>query len=191
MAIAFVVAAATLAAASGTACACSCVGLTDEEALRQSQAVFVGTLREVRRPTVMLSSDAQSRFLFEVEAVYKGDVHTVQSIVTPSDGGACGLELDVGRRALVFATGSDSSAAEVGEYHASLCGGTRSLAAVGLPPGLGEPGIVLPGSSPVGEDDSFPSVVARNWYWIVGGLVALVAGIVVVRRRRRTELLDP
>lgn len=189
--IAVVVAAATLAAASGNACACSCVGLTDAEALRQSQAVFVGTLREVRGPTVMIDSSAPSRFLFDVEAVYKGDVHTVQSIVSASDGATCGLELDVGQRALVFGTGAASYELEDGEYEAGLCGGTRSLGGVGLPSGLGEPGIVLPGSSPVGEDSSFPAVVIRNWYWIVGGMAVLVVGIVAITRRRRGELLDP
>lgn len=189
--IAFVVAFATLAAASGTACACSCVGLTDAEALRQSQAVFVGTLREVRGPALMIDSSAPSRFLFDVEAVYKGEVHTVQSIASASDGASCGLEIDVGQRALVFATGAASYDLEDGEYEAGLCGGTRSLGGVGLPSGLGEPGLVLPGSSPVGEDGSFPAVVIRNWYWILGGLVALVAGIVVLTRRRRHELLDP
>ena len=51
----------TLALASGSACACSCAGLTDAEALRQSPVVFVGTLREVRGPTVMLSSGAGVR----------------------------------------------------------------------------------------------------------------------------------
>jgi|JI10StandDraft_1071094.scaffolds.fasta_scaffold454223_1 hypothetical protein len=182
---AFVAAVVTLALASGSACACSCAGLTDAEALRQSPVVFVGTLREVRRPTVMLSSGAPSRFLFDVEAVFKGEVHEVQSIVSSSDGASCGLELDVGQRALVFATSAISHDLAAGEYEAGLCGGTRPLVGSEQPAGLGEPVPALPGRSAVGEDGSWPSVIGRNWYWIVAGAVAGIAAVVWLRRRRR------
>ena len=186
--VAGLVAVATLAAATGTACACSCVGLTDEEALRNSAAAFVGTLREVRGPTVSMSSSDPSRFVFDVEAVYKGAVHEVQSIVSASDGGSCGLEVNVGERALVFAHGSGQSSLLDGEYAAGLCEGTRMLGVAAVPPVLGAPIAMLPGSSVVGEDDSIPSVVVRNWYWVVG-FAALIGGVAVVRRRRRSPVV--
>ena len=124
--VAGLVAAATLTAAAGSACACSCVGVTDDEALRNSAAVFVGTLREIRRPTVMLSSMDPSRFVFAVETVYKGEVFSTQSIVSASDGASCGLELRAGDRAVVFATSGEYSP-DAGEFGAGLCGGTRTV----------------------------------------------------------------
>ena len=183
--VAGLVAAATLTAAAGSACACSCVGVTDDEALRNSAAVFVGTLLEVRPPTVMLSSTDPSRFVFDVEAVYKGEVFSTQSIVSASDGASCGLELGVGDRAVVFATSGEYSP-DAGEFGASLCGGTRRFGAIGFPQGFGEGMPPAAGSSPIGEDDSLPSVVARNWYWILGGAVLLVVAVVTGRRRRHS-----
>jgi len=179
-----VVGLATFLAGNGTVCACSCGGLTDAEALRQSTAVFVGTLREVRGPTVQFSSGAPSRFIFEVDAAYKGAVHEVQSIVSSSDGASCGLEIDVGERAVVFATASGSADLESGEYAAGLCDGTRSFGAVGLPDNLGPTVGLVDGTSPIGEDDSYPSVIVRNWYWVVAGIVVVIVTGVALRRRR-------
>jgi len=179
-----IVVGATLAAAAGSACACSCVGLTDAEAFRNSAAVFVGTLREVRGPTVMLSSADPSRFVFDVESAYKGEVHEVQSVVSSSDGASCGLEIAVGQRTLVFATNEASFSLDQGEYESSLCGGTRALVGSQVPSELGSAIDVLPGSSPTGEDDSFPSTIVRNWYWVLGAVAMVVGGVVIVRRRR-------
>jgi len=175
---------ATMTAATGSACACSCVELTVAEAVRNSSAVFVGTLREVRGPTLSLSSGDPSRFVFDVESAYKGDVHEVQSVVSSSDSASCGLAIAVGQRTLVFAHGESSFSLEDGEYESGLCGGTRALAVSEMPTELGPAIAVLPGSSPIGEDDSYPSMIARNWYWIVGAAVLLVGGVVTVRRRR-------
>lgn len=174
----------TFVAASGAASACSCVGLTDEEALRNSAAVFVGTLREIRRPTIGFSSDDPSRFVFDVEAVYKGRVHQVQSIVSASDGASCGLEVAEGERALVFAHAGGESSMVDGEYAAGLCGGTRVLGTSPAPTMLGAPIEVIAGNSTIGEDDSLPSVLVRNWSWVVGLAVVLV-GVVIIRRRGR------
>ena len=177
---------ATFAAASGTACACSCVGLTDEEALRNSTAVFVGTLREIRGPTVSFSSGDPSRFVFDVEAVYKGRVHRVQSIVSSSDGASCGLEIAEGERALVFASDDGQSSLVDGEYSADLCGGTRTLGSSAAPSAVGPPIEMLSGSSSIGEDDSIPSVVVRNWLLVVG-VAIVVGGVAIIRRRRQPQ----
>jgi len=175
---------ATLTAAAGSACACSCVGVTEAEALRNSAAVFVGTLHEVRGQTLRFSSADPSRFVFDVETAYKGDVHEVQSVVSSSDGASCGLEIAVGQRTLVFAHNEDSFSLEDGEYESGLCGGTRALVGGEVPSELGPVLAVLPGSSPIGEDDSYPSMIVRNGYWIVGAAVLLIGGAVMVRRRR-------
>lgn len=171
-----------------TAHACSCMALTPAEAFRQSDAVFVGVLVEVRRPTVMMSSMDESRFVFEVTDVYKGAVHRIQSIVTASDGASCGLELPTGATAVVYGIeeGYEMSP-EPGEYVAGLCGGTAALSTVAIPASFGSPTAPLPGSSPIGEDDGALSVLVRNWYWFALPLLVIVGSLVVIRRRRGAE----
>ncbi|MDO8390728.1 MAG: hypothetical protein Q7V57_09585 [Actinomycetota bacterium] len=170
--------------ATPTAHACSCMALTPAEAYQQSDAVFVGELIEVRRPTPMLSSMDESRFVFEVTDVYKGAVHRTQSIVTASDGASCGLELSVGTTAIVFAREQEFEITpEAGEYAAGLCGGTAAVGTVVIPESFGAPTAPLPGSSPIGEDDAALAVVLRNWYWFAVPLVVIVASLVVIRRR--------
>ena len=171
--------------------ACSCAEVTLDEALRGSDVAFVGNLVEIERPEVMLSSTDESRFIFEVQSVYKGEVHQRQSIVTVSDGASCGLELRSGR-ALVFATreGWDVTPDE-GEYAANLCNGTRAIVTDSdIPASFGTPAAPLPGSSPIGADDGLASELARNWVWVAVGVGLLAAGItmlVVAFRRRRVS----
>jgi len=169
-----------------TAHACSCMALTPDEAFAQADAVFVGELVQVRRPTVMMSSMDESRFVFDVSAVYKGAVHHTQSIVTASDGASCGLELSVGTTTVVFAReeGFEISP-EPGEYAAGLCDGTASLESMEIPASFGSPGAPLAGSSPIGDDDGALSMLARNWYWFAAPLLVIVGALVIIRRQRR------
>ena len=187
--------AAPLAAVAGearTVFACSCAELTLDEALQGSDVAFVGSLVEINRPEVMLSSTDESRFIFEVDGVYKGEVHERQSIVTVSSGASCGLELRSGR-ALVFATreGWDVTPDE-GEYAANLCNGTRALATDGdIPTSFGMPSAPLAGSSPVGADDGLASEFARNWPWVALGIGVVAAGVTMLVMRLRRRRLSP
>lgn len=164
--------------------ACSCAGMSDEQAFERADAVFVGELRQIRRPTIKFSSADDSRFIFTVNQVYKGVVHATQSIVSPSDGASCGLEIDPGTVALVFAHSPDD-----GEYAAGLCDGTRKLGLQELLADFGQGTKPQPGSSPIGEDNSIPSLVVRNWYWVVAS-GAVVTAITVRRARRRRAFAD-
>ena len=176
------------------ASACSCVGLTDLEAVERADVVFAGTLREVRPPVGAETTASPTRLVFAVDEVYKGDARARQSVVTTGIGGACGLDLPVGQRSLVFATGAPWSdqldPGEEGELHSYLCTGSRALAdgepvpaavAGGWPP--------LPGSSPIGQFDASSSG-SPPWVPVLGGVVltGLAVSLVVWRRRTRPVL---
>lgn len=167
-----------------TAIACSCAGLTDEQAFEQADAVFVGELRQIREPTVKLSSAANSRFIFAVDQVFKGAVHATQSVVSASDGASCGLGMAPGTIAIIFGRGPDD-----GEYSAGGCDGSRQFGRTERAGAFGPAAKPLPGSSTIGEDNSLPSLVVRNWYWPVG-LVGLAAAVTVWRNRRRRAFAE-
>ncbi|HRE01268.1 MAG TPA: hypothetical protein PLV68_08190 [Ilumatobacteraceae bacterium] len=168
--------------------ACSCfdpAGIVPE-LQDKADAAFLGTVVEIRRPEVMLSSEAESRFIFDVETVFKGDtVRARQSIVTASDGAACGLELSVGATAVVFARKqSDQVTPDDGEFASNLCEViARPSPAVLSSLGEGRPPVA--GSSPIGADGSLASTLIRHWPWIVASLVAAAIAVVLTIRHRR------
>jgi hypothetical protein len=154
------------------ACACSCVGVTDEEAFDGAAAVFTGTL--VDDGTPVFGRPGGIRTLeFEVDDVYKGEVAELQGIATAGDGAGCGWELPAGEDYLVFATISD------GQLFASLCGGSRAVEegdAFLLDQAAVAP---VPGEADLNEAPTWP---------FVAGAVALIAAVTVVvwwRVRRR------
>ncbi|CAB4561164.1 unannotated protein [freshwater metagenome] len=174
-----------------TAHACSCMNPLEmlDEMMASSDAVFVGTVVEIRRPEIAMSSMAESRFVFEVEQVFQGSVRELQSIVTASDGASCGIELSRGATALVFARekGFDVTP-DAGEFESSLCGVVAEPSAAALAP-LGEGRAPTPGASPIGADDGIASTVARNWLWMVVVLVGVA--FVSFRLTRRSIRSTP
>ncbi len=175
---------------TGTAHACSCAQLELDDALAMSDAAFVGTLVEVRRPEVMLSSMDESRFVFDVETVYKGEVRERQSIVTASDGASCGLELATGTRAIVFGTiDVYGITPDAGEYGASLCNGTAAFA--GVPASFGAGSAPLPGSSPIGADDGWASRLVRAAWYVAVVALGVGLAVVIARRVRRSRSAPP
>lgn len=161
--------------------ACSCAGATVPEHAASADAVFTGTLVDVRQPPFRLvqSSGDPVTYTFEVDDVRKGDVRERTDVTSSQDGASCGLEgMHEGREYVVFASaGTDG-------LSASLCGGTTELSvpmmgeldnvATAHEPGPGELHADVPSSSP--EE----SVIAG-----VAGLVAVLVGFVAVRRIRR------
>ena len=170
--------------------ACSCADPTTyiAELLASTDATFSGTVAEIRRPEVLLSSTAESRFVFEVDEVYAGEgVHARQSVVTATDGASCGIELPVGATAIVFArTGARDVTPDEGEFASSLCEVVAAPSAEVLSL-LGTGRAPETGSSPIGADDGVASTAVRNWYWPVA-IVAAVAAVAAFRRRRRRTL---
>src|SRR3954467_2211060 len=76
--------------------ACSCAEATTAQHVADADVVFTGTLlsRTVDHPDwPVMSRGAPALHVFAVDAVYKGDVHAEQGVVSAADGASCGLEL--------------------------------------------------------------------------------------------------
>ncbi len=176
-----------VAADVAPASACSCAGLTADEAFARADAVFVGDWVETLPGGVVPppSSDDPQRLVFEVSGVYKGEVYARQSVVTAVDGASCGLELQGDGPFLVFGRTTASTfepGLEDGELAADLCGGSRALADSAVPASFGVPAAPLEGSSPIGGSDGVGAIVAM----VVGGALAgaAVLGVRALRARR-------
>jgi hypothetical protein len=82
--------------------ACDCPGISTSRALRQSTAVFRGTVLD--KDSVGRGDDARTDIRFEVDSVYKGTVFREQVVASPKDAAACGLDPQVGSTWVIFAT---------------------------------------------------------------------------------------
>jgi hypothetical protein len=175
--------------AAGPAAACSCfAGDSEPKRAARADAIFVGELIGRRIDPLDWISEIGSRprsapvvYIFEVSRVYKGAVSQRQEIVTPGGGAAgCG-GIETGVRGpgpfLVFAHQGSNALYQLGlgQYGASLCSGSRSLA-------KGEPALGgLPARAP-----SWPSPAG-----LVAGVKVLAAvvvvGLAVLRGRRKAS----
>jgi hypothetical protein len=135
------------------AAACSCVAMTEQQALDSAAVVFAGELVDVifPPPRAIESSGRPVRLIFEVGAVFKGRAYEVQSVVTAADGSSCGLGDSRPGPYLVFAGAGTAGEAEAGELQTNTCSGTRALDALGtVPVAYGDGTAPEPGSSPIG-----------------------------------------
>lgn len=134
--------------------ACSCAAVSDPEALEVADAVFVGTLVDTGetgspQPGFGGSGTDPQRFVFDVSEVFKGEVAATQRVLSPPDGGACGLELSGPGPHLVFAFVNPrmTGRGEAGDLHSHLCAGSR-------PVERGALSVDVEGSPPATADNS-------------------------------------
>jgi hypothetical protein len=155
----------------GPAFACSCAVLSPAEHAEGADVVFAGTLTDIDEPRRLpvVSTAEESRYTFEVDAVYAGDPAPVTRVGSAWSGASCGLEgLEVGERYVVFAYVDGEG------LDASLCGGTgpASPRLEGqVSNALGPAALPDPGGTQGGAHPAFPSP-ATAWAW-VGGLFAV------------------
>ena len=114
----------------GRAYACGCTTDSEPELFRNAQVIFTGTVSQQRA-----LGDTRT-YTFAVDRVYRGQALTSQSVSTPAQAPACGLELDGAGPYLVLGY------VENGKLLANSCGGTRPGAAPadlgpGYPPQAG------------------------------------------------------
>lgn len=128
--------------------ACSCIGVTDDEAFDAAEVVLVGELVDYAAPKLMGSSADPALWTFEVERVFKGEAAREQVVSSPVSGSSCGLEIEHSGTFLVFAgtepmfDGHDDQSV----LHANLCGGTRPVTDGAVPASFGL------GAPPIGSD---------------------------------------
>ena len=81
-----------VAAPSSVACACSCAALSTDEAMRNSSAVFDGTVIATSRPTGGSSAEL-IEYTIEVSRVYQGSVPAEVVVRSAVSSASCGAEL--------------------------------------------------------------------------------------------------
>jgi hypothetical protein len=81
--------------------ACECSPITTSRAARQADAIFRGTVTDLRN--VDRGENARTDIRFEVDAVYKGTVYREQVVASPREGAACGLNPMLGSTWVIFA----------------------------------------------------------------------------------------
>jgi hypothetical protein len=173
-----------VAAPTSVACACSCAALDTDEAMRNSSAVFDGTVVATSRPTGGSSAEL-IEYTIEVSRVYQGSVPALVVVRSALSGASCGAEL--AGRVTVFAQGP------IDDLNTTSCSAPatidRSRLGAGHPPPSAPPTTRTP--DPAATPAPEPSPTSN---FVTGPLmVGTVAGILVlaglaiwmVRRARR------
>jgi len=178
--------------------ACSCASPTDAEALAQADAAFTGSLVDMvadAEGAVFSSSDPE-RFVFEVETVFKGEVTSRQTVVTPRGGESCGLEISGPGPYLVFAFDDSelTSGAGAGELYSHLCSGTRALAEGDVPISFTSAPPASANDTPSDPGPESATAVEGDggitpWVLLAagGGLILVVAAAIRARTSSRNE----
>lgn len=143
---------------TGDAHACSCVGLTLEEQIQTSEAIFSGLVVDAAESTDPYAPPGPNPgpVTFDVEAVWKGVSGETAVVLGHEPGSSCDVGFEVGERYLVYAYLSGENGD--GPLATNICSGTKPLASAGAdllalgPPPYGsnpleEPGPVDGGNS--------------------------------------------
>lgn len=106
-----------------TAYACDCSAISPAQALRQSDAAFLGRL--VEKTAVSTRGAGRMDLRFEVERVYKGAVHRDQVVATSGEPTSCGLDPAVDSSWVIFAVEAieDRDDRPVNRLTTTLCSG--------------------------------------------------------------------
>jgi hypothetical protein len=164
---------AAMVAPPGKAYACDCAGISTDRALRQSTAVFRGTVLDKR--SVGRRAEARTDIRFTVDAVYKGEVHQEQVVASPKQATACGLDPKVGSTWVIFAVdgieGSGNDAVQ--RLITTLCSG--NIPSGTAPAILGEARPPIDGASDR-EERSINTDRALTRGLVIGGAALLFAG---------------
>ena len=153
--------------------ACSCAVLTDEKALEESFASFVGT------PTRIESTHGYTnRVTFEIEKPIKNIAQNMTEItlITPSQGPACGYHFENNTRYLVHTHEMKSQ-----KYlQTSLCSGNKDLGFSVIP--------LLIDDSVLENYPASISLYSIILFLIITGIVSgIVIGIIVYRKKKKSR----
>lgn len=101
------------------ACSCAYPPPPPKKAMGESDFVFMGTVKEIRKSRV------GKEVLFDVQTTWKGVDQTQALIMTSMGGGDCGFRFEEGKRYIVY--GGDMYPFE-GKWSTNTCTRTRELA---------------------------------------------------------------
>lgn len=186
-----------LVLSAGPAHACSCAGRAFPEQLAAADAVLAGTATSREDPAgsgTGGSSASSIRWEFAVDTVHRGDLGARVTVVAAAGEAACGIAFTPGVRYVVVGTRDVT-----GEVGTGLCTGTAPIAALS-PADLAALGPSRPVSPPTAPPSAVPpptgppggasgQAIGPFGFLLLGGTVALTAGLAVfaVRRRRASR----
>ncbi|HSV38815.1 MAG TPA: hypothetical protein VLI04_08660 [Nocardioidaceae bacterium] len=163
------------------ALACSCAMFPPREHFQRADVVVAGELVSVEETPPkggIISSGDPTTYTVSVMATYKGVPAAEVSFTSARDGASCGVEgLKRGRDVYFLHDGDDG-------YTANLCNGTGTVPEERIAAIAGGP---LEEAGPVSTviDSDEPAQTAYPWLLpSAGALVALGAGLLILRRRR-------
>lgn len=176
--------------AGGTAAACSCIQMTEEELRERATDVFIGRVESID-DSAEYDDAERVLYVMNVDGVVKGEAYERQAVLTGPRGGTCGAEMTIGRSYAVFATRRNGD-----DLNTSLCSGNRPASIELIGDSLGPVSRPLVGDGPGLTQQSLSDRVqdlatdTRTLVW-AGALFAAMAGIAVagvfVSRRSRHD----
>ncbi len=178
---------------AGPAHACSCAPRTFPEQVASADAVLTGTATSREDPAGSgdaVSSASSIRWGFAVDTVHRGDLAARVTVVAAMSGASCGIAFTPGVRYVVVGMRDP-----VGDVETGLCTGTAPVAALSpadlaaLGPGRPvPPPAALPPAAPAPAapvEGAGGRAVGPLGFLLLGGTVALTAGLALVAVRRR------
>ena len=157
--------------------ACSCAGISTIRALRESDAVFRGTV--ISKDVIGRGDSARTDIRFAVDRVYKGTVYSEQVVASDHDTDACGLDPDLGSTWVIFAIDGIEGEGDraVNRLITTLCSG--NLPSGIAPVVLGRPTPPLNGASDREEKSTNTDrIVTRGLAY--AGIGALCIGVIAL-----------
>jgi hypothetical protein len=157
--------------------ACSCAGISTTRALRESDAVFRGTV--ISKDVIGRGDSARTDIRFAVDRVYKGTVYSEQVVASDHDTDACGLDPDLGSTWVIFAIDGIEGEGDraVNRLITTLCSG--NLPSGIAPVVLGRPTPPLNGASDREEKSTNTDrIVTRGLAY--AGIGALCVGAIAL-----------
>jgi hypothetical protein len=156
--------------------ACSCAGVTPEQAFQRAEAVFTGTVISVAPPPfgIISSSASPETVTFRVSNVSKGpppSTHGTIVLTTSVSGASCGYPFQNGGQYMVYAYNSGQ------QLQTDLCSGTKLLSILSTS-STGQTDLPVVGSLP-------------NLYYIifVASVIVVSAALLLYARRSKSTLL--
>jgi hypothetical protein len=182
MAVVVAAALAVITVGAAPASACSCSGVTLDEAYAAADVVFTGQVTG-RSAAVTLTPSSADRVdvSFAVDRVFKGEAVANQQVATARDGASCGLELDDGADVVVFARFGQAGAdgwPDPDELGASQCSGSQAVPATGLPASFGT------GAQPGAATETTTTTAVWGGPAVITAVLAMAAIGWTVHRRR-------
>ena len=160
----------TVYVSAETAHACSCMMPEAEFLFENAEGAFEGRAVEVPN-TDGFTGIETVRYVFDVDAVYKGSIGETVVVNTSGSSASCGLSVAEGAETTLFLYKNGP------EWNGDLCSQMEpgALQAAGF-----EPIGISPEANPT--DEAATATTTARWV-LGGGVLAAIAAVVVVRRR--------